>query len=117
MKLSTKQRKKFRVRNKLKSFSKNDRFRLSVSRSSKNISAQIIDDIKNITLVSATSNTKSIKDQKKTKSELSLIVAEKLAAKAKDLKINKIYFDRGIYKYHGRIKIFAETLRKKGMEF
>ena len=58
MKLSTKQRKKFRVRNKLKSFSKNDRFRLSVSRSSKNISAQIIDDIKNITLVSATSNTK-----------------------------------------------------------
>ena len=117
MKLSTTDRKKFRIRNKLKSVSKTDRYRLSVSRSSKNISAQIIDDTKNITLVSATSNTKLIKSLKKTKTELSSMVAEKIAEKAKSLKINKIYFDRGIYKYHGRIKIFAETLRKNGMEF
>ena len=54
MKLST-LRKKFRVRNKLKKSSKIDRYRLSVSRSSKNISAQIIDDVKNITLFSASS--------------------------------------------------------------
>ena len=53
----------------------------------------------------------------KNKSELSKIVAEKLAKKAQEKKITKIYFDRGIYKYHGRIKIFAETLRKNGMEF
>ena len=51
------------------------------------------------------------------KSELSEIVATKLAEQAKEKKITKVYFDRGIYKYHGRIKIFAETLRKNGMEF
>ena len=116
MKLTTIERKRFRVRKKLKSVSK-DRYRLSVSRSTKNISAQIIDDVKNITLVSASSIDKEIKDQKKNKSELSSIVAEKLAKKANEKNIKKIYFDRGIYKYHGRVKIFAETLRKNGMEF
>ena len=52
-----------------------------------------------------------------TKKELSTIVAEMLAKKAQEKKITKVYFDRGIYKYHGRVKLFAETLRKKGMEF
>ena len=118
MKLSTIQRKKNRVRNKIKKVSKNDRFRLSVSRSTKNISAQIIDDNKNITLLSASSNEKDIKSLKKiNKTELSKIVAEKLAKKAQEKKITKIYFDRGVYKYHGRVKIFAEILRKNGMEF
>ena len=117
MKLNTKNRKKFRIRNKLKKNNPNKRMRLSVTRSSKNISAQIIDDISNKTLISATSNLKSLKDQKKKKSELSEIVATKLAEKAKEKNITKVYFDRGIYKYHGRIKIFAETLRKNGMEF
>ena len=118
MKLNTTIRKKFRVTNKLKKVAKSDRFRLSIFRSSKNISAQIIDDKKNITLLSASSVEKDIKEsQAKNKSELSKIVAEKLAKKAQEKKISKIYFDRGIYKYHGRIKIFAETLRKNGMEF
>ena len=117
MKLSTTDRKKFRVRNKLKKVSSNQRYRLTVSRSLKNISAQIVDDKKNITLLSATSNDKNIKNIKKSKSEISTVVAEKLAKKAKELNISKIYFDRGIYKYHGRVKIFAETLRKNGMEF
>ena len=72
MKLSTIERKKFRVRNKLKKNSSVDRYRLTVSRSSKNISAQIIDDVKKITLLSATSNEKSIKNNKKSKSEISL---------------------------------------------
>ena len=118
MKLSTIQRKRNRVRNKIKKVSKNDRFRLSVSRSTKNISAQIIDDNKNITLLSASSNEKDIKSLKKiNKTELSKIVAEKLAKKAHEKKITKIYFDRGVYKYHGRVKIFAEILRKNGMEF
>jgi len=118
MKLSTIQRRKNRVRNKIKKVSKNDRFRLSVSRSTKNISAQIIDDNKNITLLSASSNEKDIKSLKKiNKTELSKIVAEKLAKKAQEKKITKIYFDRGVYKYHGRVKIFAEILRKNGMEF
>ena len=111
-------RKKFRVRNKIKKVAKIDRYRLSVSRSAKNISAQIIDDINNKTLLSASSIEKDIKTMKKTnKTELSKIVAERLAKKAQEKKITKIYFDRGIYKYHGRVKIFAETLRKNGMEF
>ncbi len=117
MKLSNIERKKFRIRNKIKKVSNNDRFRLSVSRSIKNISAQIIDDVKNITLVSASSDSKNIKSQKKTKKELSKVVAEILAKKAHEKKITKVYFDRGIYKYHGRVKLFAETLRKNGMEF
>tara|TARA_Y100000816_G_C25738723_1_gene388813 strand:- start:254 stop:610 length:357 start_codon:yes stop_codon:yes gene_type:complete len=118
MKLDTSTRKKFRVRNKLKKVSSKNRFRLSISRSSRNIFAQIIDDNKNMTLLSASSIEKDIKSsQKVNKSELSRIVAEKLAKKAQEKKITKIFFDRGIYKYHGRVKIFAETLRKNGMEF
>ena len=117
MKISTLDRKKFRVRNKLKKVSRKDRFRLCVSRSTKNISAQIIDDVNKITLVSASSVEKNIREQKKSKLELSTLVAETLAKKAQDKKITKVYFDRGIYKYHGRVKIFAETLRKNGMEF
>ena len=118
MKLSTIQRRRNRVRNKIKKVSKDERFRLSVSRSTKNISAQIIDDNKNITLLSASSNEKDIKSLKKiNKTELSKIVAEKLAKKAQEKKITKIYFDRKVYKYHGRVKIFAEILRKNGMQF
>ena len=117
MKLSTLQRKKFRVRNKLKHNSKNDRYRLSVSRSLKNISAQIIDDANSKTILSASSNEKNIRSEKINKTELSKIVAEKLAKKAGEKNIKKIYFDRGQFKYHGRVKIFAETLRKNGMEF
>ena len=117
MRLSRSERKKFRVKNKIKKVAKIDRFRLCVSRSTRNFSAQIIDDQKQLTLVSASSFEKDIKSQNKNKSDLSTLVAEKLARKAKEKKINKIYFDRGIYKYHGRIKIFADTLRKNGMEF
>ena len=118
MKLTTSLRKRFRVSNKVKKVALKDRFRLSISRSSKNISAQIIDDKNNITLLSASSVEKDIKSGSKVnKTELSKIVAEKLAKKAQEKKITKIYFDRGIYKYHGRVKVFAETLRKNGMEF
>jgi large subunit ribosomal protein L18 len=118
MKLQTKERKKFRVSNKVKNVSAKDRLRLSISRSSKNISAQIIDDSKNITILSASSVEKDIKSMNKVnKTELSKIVAEKLARMAKEKKITKIYFDRGIYKYHGRVKMFADTLRKNGLDF
>ena len=118
MKLDTSKRKRFRVSNKVKKVASDGRFRLSISRSSRNISAQIIDDRKNITLLAASSIEKDIKSKSKVnKSELSKIVAEKLAKKAHEKKISKIYFDRGLYKYHGRVKVFAETLRKNGMEF
>ena len=117
MKLTTVERKKFRIRNKIKKVSGSDRFRLSVFRSAKNISAQIFDDEKNITLLSVSSIEKDIKAMKSNKTDLSKIVAEKMAKKAQEKKIKKIYFDRGKYKYHGRVKLFAETLRKNGLDF
>ena len=116
MKLTSTIRRKFRIRNKLKKVSNKDRLRLSISRSTKNISAQIIDDIKQVTIISASSNEKDLKSLKKNKSEISSLVAEKLTKKEIDKKITKIYFDRGVYKYHGRVKIFADTLRKKWNE-
>ena len=118
MKLKSIDRKRFRVRNKVKKVSSPSRPRLSISRSTKNISAQIIDDVKNITLISCSSVEKDFRSMDKiNKIEISKVVAEKLAKKAQEKKITKIYFDRGIYKYHGRVKVFAETLRKNGMEF
>ena len=117
MKLTAEIRRKFRVRNKIKKISSNERLRLSISRSTKNISAQIIDDKNQTTVLSASSNEKDLKSIKKNKTDISVLVAEKLAKKAQEKNITKIYFDRGIYKYHGRVKIFAETLRKNGMKF
>ena len=104
-----------RIRRKLKNVNKN-RFRLSVYRSSRNISAQIIDDKNNKTLVAASSVKEKTTDKNK-KSDISVHVAELLAKKALEKKITQVYFDRGRYKYHGRIKIFAEALRKKGLNF
>ena len=103
-----------KIRRKLKKVN-SGRFRLSVFKSSKNISAQIIDDKNNKTLVSATSATK--KKSAKKKKDLSLNVAEMLVKKALEKKITKVYFDRGKYKYHGRIKSLAEALRKGGLTF
>ena len=103
-----------RIRKKLKKVN-SDRFRLTVFKSSKNISAQIIDNNNNKTLVSATSVRKNISDRKK--NDLSINVADMLVKKALEKKITKVYFDRGKYKYHGRIKSFAEALRKGGLTF
>ena len=103
-----------RIRRKLKQVN-SERFRLTVFRSSRNISAQIIDDKNNKTLFSASSIKE--KNTNKKKKDLSLIVAEMLTKKAMEKKITKVYFDRGKYKYHGRIKIFAEALRKGGLIF
>ena len=103
-----------RIRRKLKQVN-SERFRLTVFKSARNISAQIIDDKVNKTLISATSIKENNKNIKKT--DLSLLVAERLCKKAMEKKITKVYFDRGGYKYHGRIKIFAEALRKGGLIF
>lgn len=86
--------------------------RLAVFRSTQHIYAQIIDDTKNKTLVSAS----DIK-LKGTKKEKAASVGEEIAEKAKKLKISKIVFDRGGYKYHGRISSLAEGARKGGLEF
>ena len=112
--IDTKKRER-RVRNKLKKVN-TERFRLTVFKSSRNISAQIIDDISDKTLISATSVKKNNTEKKK-KTEMSIFVADILTKKALEKKITKVYFDRGRYKYHGRIKIFAEALRKGGLIF
>ena len=87
MKLNNSIRKRFRVSNKVKKVASKDRFRLSISRSSKNISAQIIDDTKNVTLLSASSIEKDLRSADKVnKIELSKLVAQKLAKKAQEKK-------------------------------
>ena len=115
MNKSTTKRRTQRIRRKLKRTSEN-RLRLSVYRSARNISGQIIDDKNNKTLVAVSSVKEKVADKNK-KREKSIYVAELLAKKALEKKITQVYFDRGGYKYHGRIKLFAEALRKKGLNF
>ena len=115
MKKTLYQKRSQRIRKKLKSIN-TDRFRLSVYKSLKNISAQIIDDKSNKTLVAA-SSLKEKPTGKNKKGDLSTHIAVLLAKKALDKKISKVYFDRGRHKYHGRIKLFAEALRKNGLNF
>ena len=103
-----------RIRKKLKRIN-TERFRLTIFRSSANISAQIIDNKNNKTLVSASSVNK--KEKNKKKSDKSLDVAQILAKQALEKKITNVYFDRGAYKYHGRIKSFVEAIRKAGLRF
>ena len=115
-KINTKIKRKLRNRKKLKDVN-NSRFRISVSKSLNNLSAQIIDDKSKKTLVSASSIEKEIKSKKIKKMEKSSIIGEVLAKRAKEKNIDKVYFDRGENKYHGRIKSFAESLRKNGLKF
>jgi len=116
MKINTKIKRKLRNRKKLKKVNTN-RYRVSISKSLNNISAQIIDDKKNKTLVSASSVEKDFKAKKVKKMDKSSLIGEILAKRAKEKKISEVYFDRGSFKYHGRVKTLAETLRKNGMKF
>jgi len=115
-KINTKIKRKLRNRKKLKKVSTN-RFRISVSKSLNNLSAQIIDDKIKKTLVSATSIEKETKAKKIKKMEKSTLIGEILAKRAKEKNIDKVYFDRGENKYHGRVKNFADSLRKNGLKF
>ena len=115
-KISTKNKRKLRNRKKLKKVNVK-RYRISVKKSLNNLFAQIIDDKNKKTLVSASSIEKDIKTKKIKKMEKSNIIGEILAKRAKEKNISEVFFDRGGYKYHGRVKIFAETLRKHGLKF
>ena len=114
-KVNSKIKRKIRNRKKLKDVNR-DKLRITVFKSSKNISAQIIDDKLSKTLVSASSTEKELKKNKSKKMNLSNILGELLAKRAKEKKINSVYFDRGGYKYHGRIKALADSLRKNGLK-
>tara|TARA_B100000965_G_C19084726_1_gene537825 strand:+ start:24 stop:377 length:354 start_codon:yes stop_codon:yes gene_type:complete len=109
-------KRKLRNRKKIKEVNKG-KYRISVFKSLKNISAQIIDDKLNKTLVSASSIEKEIKKNKKNKMDTSNLLGEVLAKRAIEKKINKVYLDRGANKYHGRLKTFTESLRKNGLKF
>ncbi len=115
-KISSKIKRKLRNRKRLKSVNSN-RFRISVTKSLNNLFAQIIDDKSKKTIVSASSIEKDVKTKKMKKIDKSNYIGEILAKRAKDKNISNVYFDRGGYKYHGRVKAFAETLKKNGLKF
>ena len=111
-----------RRRNRSKTLYKtaNDRLRLCVYRSNKNIEAQIIDDIKGITIVSASTVDKELKDKIKkaeTKTEQGKLVGKILAERALNKKIKKVVFDRNGFSYQGRVKALAEAAREGGLSF
>ena len=110
-------KKRARIKYKLLKGSRN---RLVVYRSNRNIFAQIVDDNDHKTLVSASSIDKAVSDLIKStenKIKQSEIVGKELANRAKNNKIAEVIFDRNGYKYHGRIKAFAEAARKGGLTF
>ncbi|RKY89892.1 50S ribosomal protein L18 [candidate division KSB1 bacterium] len=97
-----------------------ERPRLTVYRSLKNITAQLIDDENNRTLLTVTSLSKEVKSNlknEKGKIEISRIVGKMLAEKARKMKFEKVSFDRSGYKYHGRVKALAEGAREGGLIF
>ena len=104
-----------RVRAKV--FGTRKRPRLSVYKSLKHIYAQIIDDTIGHTLVAFSDLNLSKEERKGTKTEIARIVGQKLAEKALERGIKKVVFDRGGFKYHGRVKALADGAREKGLEF
>ena len=106
---------KERVRFKSKKVS--ERKRLSVFRSNNHLYAQLIDDIDGVTLASASSLEKSIKDKNLQRKEIAELIGKTIAKKIISKGIDKVAFDRGKYKYHGLIKILAEAARSEGLNF
>lgn len=106
-----------RTRKKLQKQGK--RLRLSVFRSNRYLYAQIIDDVKGATLLSAHESEILAGDNgdSLTKTRRAELLGEQLGKKAKQKKIAHIVFDRGSYRYHGRVKAFAEALRREGLVF
>jgi len=103
-----------RVRRRLKKNS-DGRPRLSVYRSSKNISVQIIDDVNGVTLASA--STLEDKKAKGSNIEAAQRIGKLIAERAKKAKVEDVVFDRGGYLYHGRVKALAEAAREAGLKF
>lgn len=93
--------------------------RLALFRSLNNIYAQVIDDTQGVTLAAASSLESEIKGGKdsQSKGEVSILVGALLARRAKENGISQVVFDTGGYKYHGRVKAFAEAAREAGLEF
>ena len=110
------QRRRLRVRNKLKAMS-NDRPRMSVHRSSKNISVQVIDDVQGRTLAAASTLEPKLGLVGKNNLEASAKIGAEIAARAKAAGIEEVYFDRGGYLFHGKVKALADAAREGGLKF
>ena len=113
---------KLRRRNRSKKTSRYnpDRLRMVIYRSLKHIEVQIIDDFKGSTVIAVSSRGKNLRElvsKSKNKSDVSRIVGESLASKAKKNKIGPVVLDRNGYPYHGRVKAFADAARNGGLEF
>ena len=109
------QRIKYRIRKKVSG--SEQRPRLCVFRSNKNIFVQLIDDVKHVTLVATSSRVKDISDQKVTKTEQAKLVGKTIADKAKAAGYSTVVFDRNGYLYHGRVQALAEAAREGGLIF
>lgn len=107
------QRRHMRVRGKISGTA--ERPRLSVYRSNKNIYAQLIDDVKGVTLASASTIDSEVSGKSKT--EQASGVGELIAKRAAAKNINNVVFDRGGYLYHGRVQALAEAARENGLKF
>jgi len=117
MKTRTLKRQKIRYRIRRKVAGEAQKPRLSVFRSNKDIYAQLIDDVNGVTLAAASSREKDIAAQKGTKIEISKLVGQSIARKAKELGVETCIFDRGGYLYHGRVKSLADGAREGGLQF
>tara|TARA_A100001011_G_C14213999_1_gene801187 strand:+ start:556 stop:915 length:360 start_codon:yes stop_codon:yes gene_type:complete len=109
-------RRRLRVRNKLRKVNK-DKIRLSVHRSSKNIYVQLIDDSKGITLASASTLEKDLKLVGKNNVVAAQKIGTVIAERAKSAGINQVFFDRGGFLFHGKVKALAEAARAGGLKF
>ena len=109
-------KRRLRVRNKLKAMA-NGRARLSVHRSSKNISVQLIDDVRGVTLASASTLEKELGFVGKNNVEAAAKVGAAIAERAKAAGIEECYFDRGGFLFHGKIKALADAAREGGLKF
>ncbi len=114
-----KKRERRKKRRRKKIFGTPDRPRLSVYRSNNHIYSQVIDDVRQETLVSASTNEPSLRDEidHGGNKESARKVGELLAERASEEGIEKVVFDVGPYKYHGRVKALAEAAREGGLEF
>lgn len=109
-------KRRLRVRNKLKKMA-GDQLRLSVHRSSKNISAQLIDDVKGVTVAAASTLEKEFGVVGKNNVEAAAKIGKALAERAKKAGVESCYFDRGGFLFHGKIKALAEAAREGGLKF
>ncbi|PPD16764.1 MAG: 50S ribosomal protein L18 [Methylobacterium sp.] len=116
--LSPIERRKARVRRQVRAAA-NGRLRLSVFRSSKQIYAQIIDDAKGVTIVSASTVEKDLRGSLKTGADMEAAkaIGKLVAERAKQAGVTQVVFDRGSYLYHGRVKALAEGAREGGLDF